>query len=48
MYIIQYLSKIRCVFYELGNLNKGNYEIGKIRDILYLFEFIFREINTRF
>lgn len=46
MYIIQYLSKIRCVFYELGNLNKGNYEIGKIRDTPSLSEFKFRVINA--
>jgi len=46
MYIIQYLSKIRYVFYELWNLNKGNYEIGKIRDTPYLFKFIFRGINA--
>ena len=48
MYIIQHLSKIRCVFYELGNLNKGNYEIDKISDTPYLFEFIFRGINACF
>ena len=26
---IRYFTKIRLVFYELWNLNKGNYEIGK-------------------
>lgn len=48
MYIIQYLSKIRSIFYELGNLNKGNYEIGNIRDTPSWSEFLFSGINACF